>query len=238
VNCCKIFALRDTFSKETYFFKGLFLSIIGGSNMPDDRKKIEEREEKWRETTLKASLKRLGRDKPYTRTYTPLDLRKDWNFLDDVGFPGEYPFTRASFPTFNPPLDRGIDSGAIVSSGVRSRAGEYSGFGRAEDTRDLWRSEGRRGANIAFDLPTQCGFDSDDPFVEGEVGGTGVAIDTLQDFATLYDAFKGVVTLDQIASNWTINAPANIIIAMYVALAERQGVPIARLRGTPPRMIS
>ncbi|KAF0121899.1 MAG: methylmalonyl-CoA mutase large subunit, partial [bacterium] len=110
---------------------------------------------------------------------------------------------------------------------------EYSGFGRAEDTRDLWRSEGRRGANIAFDLPTQCGFDSDDPFVEGEVGGTGVAIDTLQDFATLYDAFQGVVTLDQIASNWTINAPANIIIAMYVALAERQGIPIARLRGTP-----
>ncbi|MFA4909773.1 MAG: methylmalonyl-CoA mutase family protein [Desulfobacteria bacterium] len=201
--------------------------------MPDNRKKIEEREEEWKETTLKASLKGLGRDKPYTRTYTPLDLRKDWNFLDDVGFPGEYPFTRASFPTFNPPLDRGIDSGAMVSSGMRSRAGEYSGFGRAEDTRDLWRSEGRRGANLAFDLPTQCGFDSDDPFVEGEVGGTGVAIDTLQDFATLYDAFQGVVTLDQIASNWTINAPANIIIAMYVALAERQGIPIAKLRGTP-----
>jgi len=199
----------------------------------DDRKAIEEREKRWKETTLKTSLEKLKRDKPYTRIHTPLDLREDWNFLDDVGFPGEYPFTRSSFATFNPPSDRGIDSGAIVSSGVRSRAGEYSGFGRAEDTRDLWRSEGRRGANIAFDLPTQCGYDSDDPLVKGEVGGTGVAIDTLQDFATLYEAFEGVVTLDQMASNWTINAPVNIILAMYIALAEKQGVPIAKLRGTP-----
>lgn len=187
----------------------------------DDRKEIEEREKRWKETTLKTSLEKLKRDKPYTRIHTPLDLREDWNFLDDVGFPGEYPFTRSSFATFNPPSDRGIDSGAIVSSGVRSRAGEYSGFGRAEDTRDLWRSEGRRGANIAFDLPTQCGYDSDDPLVKGEVGGTGVAIDTLQDFATLYEAFEGVVTLDQMASNWTINAPVNIILAMYIALAEK-----------------
>lgn len=205
--------------------------------MSADRKEIEEREKQWKDTTLKDGLKRLKREKPYTQTYSPLDMREDWSFLNDLGFPGEYPFTRASFATYNPPLDRGIDSGAVVSSGVRSRAGEYSGFGRPEDTRDLWRSEGRRGANVAFDLPTQCGFDSDDPIVEGEVGGTGVAIDTLQDFATLYDAFKGVVTLDQIASNWTLNAPVNIIIAMYVALAEMQGTPVSKLRGTPQNEI-
>ena len=201
--------------------------------MQNNRREIEERKKRWEETTLKASLQKLGREKPYTRTYTPLDIKEDWNFLDKEGFPGEYPFTRASFATYNPPLDRGIDSGAIVSSGVRSRGGEYSGFGRAEDTRDMWRREGRRGANIAFDLPTQCGYDSDDPNARGEVGGTGVAIDTLQDFATLYSAFDGVVTLDQMASNWTINAPVNIIISMYIALAEKQGVPMAKLRGTP-----
>jgi len=201
--------------------------------MKNDRREIEDKEKKWKETTLKDSLQRLGREKPYTHTYSPLDLRDDWNYLDDLGFPGEYPFTRASFATYNPPMDRGIDSGGVVSSGVRSRAGEYSGFGRPEDTRDLWRSEGRRGANVAFDLPTQCGYDSDNPLVHGEVGGTGVVIDTLEDFATLYDAFEGVVTLDQMASNWTINAPVNIIIAMYAALAEKQGIPVAKLRGTP-----
>ena len=201
--------------------------------MGNNRREVAEREKRWEETTLKASLQKLGREKPYTRIYTPLDIKEDWNFLDKVGFPGEYPFTRANFATYNPPLDRGIDSGAMVSSGVRSRGGEYGGYGRAEDTRDMWRREGRRGANVAFDLPTQCGYDSDDPNARGEVGGTGVAIDTLQDFATLYSAFDGVVTLDQIASNWTINAPVNIIIAMYIALAEKQGVPIAKLRGTP-----
>ncbi len=201
--------------------------------MQNNHKEIAERREKWEETTLKASLQKLGREKPYTRTYTPLDLKEDWNFLDRVGFPGEYPFTRCSFATYNPPLDRGIDSGAMIASGVRSRGGEYGGFGTAEDTRDMWRREKRRGANVAFDLPTQCGYDSDNPNAIGEVGGTGVAIDTLQDFATLYEAFDGVVTLGQMASNWTINAPVNIIIAMYIALAERQGVPMAKLRGTP-----
>ncbi len=201
--------------------------------MQNNRREIEERKKRWEETTLKASLQKLSREKPYTRTYTPLDLKEDWTFLDKVGFPGEYPFTRCSFATYTPPLDRGIDSGLFGISGVNPRAGEYSGFGRAEDTRDMWRSEGRRGANVAFDLPTQCGYDSDDPNARGEVGGTGVAIDTLQDFATLYDAFQGVVTLDQMASNWTINAPVNILIAMYIALAEKQGVPMAKLRGTP-----
>ena len=201
--------------------------------MQNDRKEIEERKKRWEETTLKASLQKLSREKPYTRIYTPLDLKEDWSFLGKLGFPGEYPYTRASYATYSPPLDRGIDSGLMVSSGVNPRAGEYSGFGRAEDTRDMWRREGRRGANVAFDLPTQCGYDSDDPNARGEVGGTGVVIDTLQDFATLYSAFDGVVTLDQMASNWTINAPVNILIAMYVALAEKQGVPMAKLRGTP-----
>jgi methylmalonyl-CoA mutase N-terminal domain/subunit len=102
-----------------------------------------------------------------------------------------------------------------------------------EDTRDLWREQGRRGANVAFDLPTQCGYDSDDPIARGEVGKVGIAVDTLRDFEVLFEFLDGVTTLDQQASNFTINAPCNIIVAMYIALAEKKGVDPSRLRGTP-----
>ncbi|HLB27795.1 MAG TPA: methylmalonyl-CoA mutase family protein, partial [Dehalococcoidales bacterium] len=89
------------------------------------------------------------------------------------------------------------------------------------------------GPNIAFDLPTQIGLDSDDPRSRGEVGRTGVAVDTLADFETIYEPFHDKNNLDSIASNWTINGPANFIIAAYVVLAEKRGIPISKLRGTP-----
>jgi len=105
-----------------------------------------------------------------------------------------------------------------------------------EDTRDYYYSEiirGRTGGpNIAFDLPTQIGLDSDDPQARGEVGKTGVAFDTLPDLEVIYEPFQGENNLDKIASNWTINAPANVILAAYIALAEQRGIPLNKLRGT------
>jgi methylmalonyl-CoA mutase N-terminal domain/subunit len=116
---------------------------------------------------------------------------------------------------------------------VRFVAGAYAGYGTVEDTRDLWRSQGRRGANVAFDLPTQCGYDSDDPIARGEVGKVGCAVDTLRDFEVLFEFLDGVAPLDQTSNNFTINAPCNIILAMYIALAEKKGIDPAKLRGTP-----
>jgi len=95
----------------------------------------------------------------------------------------------------------------------------------------------RGGPNIAFDLPTQCGYDSDDCMAHGEVGKTGVAVDTLRDWEFMYDAFTGDNDLDKIASNWTINAPCNIILAMHITLAEKRSIPQSKLRGTPQNNI-
>jgi methylmalonyl-CoA mutase N-terminal domain/subunit len=195
----------------------------------DKLEEIEKEKEAWEGGTLKRSLERFGIEASPNQFYSPLDI-KDHVFLDKVGFPGEYPYTSDIYPS------------AVPSSSGRSgaqlvRAGGYSGYGTAEDTRDYYQymaSKGRRGGpNVAFDLPTQCGYDSDDPQSKGEVGKVGVAVDTLQDFETIFEAFTGPMDLDKIASNFTINAPANIIIAMYIALAEKRGIPVNRLRGTP-----
>lgn len=193
---------------------------------------IRRRRKEWEEQTLKPSLERLGVDESSQRFCTPLDL-ENHDFLEKVGFPGEYPFTADCYATPGPQ--------AAMMSGAPTqlvRAGVYSGYGTPEDTRDYYNymsSIGRRvgGPNIAFDLPTQCGYDSDDPMARGEVGGVGVAVDTLRDFEVIYEPFAGNNDLDRIASNFTINAPCNIIIAMYIALAEKRGIPPEKLRGTP-----
>jgi len=197
-----------------------------------DLDKIERRLKRWREGTLKKTLERFRFPRSPTRHYTPLDI-KEHDYLEKVGFPGEYPFTGGEYAT-------SLQTSAAGTDGGRSqliRAGSYSGYGTPEDTRDYYKymiSLGQRGGpNIAFDLPTQCGYDSDDPRAEGEVGKVGVAVDTLHDMETIYEAYEGVSTLDSMASNFTINAPANIIIAMYIALAEKKGVPQGKLRGTP-----
>lgn len=196
----------------------------------DKLEEIRRRRKEWQEKTLGRALERLGISESPNRFYTPLDLGQH-DFLEKVGFPGEYPFTSGIYPaniTFQMMAE---GSAAVV------RGGDYGGYGTPEDTRDYYEymaSRGRFGGpNIAFDLPTQCGYDSDDPNARGEVGRTGVAIDTLRDFEVLYEAFVGDNDLDKIASAFTINAPANIIIAMYVALAEKRGIPSNRLRGTP-----
>jgi len=186
--------------------------------------RIAAERKKWEEGPLASALKRFGVKESPNRFCTPLDIAGH-NFLQKVGFPGQYPFTASEYAFPGPAEARG--------SLMSPRAGIYSGYGTAEDTRDLWRSQRRRGANVAFDLPTQIGYDSDHPMARGEVGKLGVAVDTLRDMEILYEAFQGVTTLDRMSSNFTINAPAVVILAMYLVLADEQGVPYDKLIATP-----
>lgn len=197
---------------------------------------LEKRRKEWEAGTLKKALDGFGITESPNKFYTPADIR-DFDFLEKVGFPGEYPFTAGVYPCSVPgsgPVTGGYHMGG---GGGLVRAGRYLGYGTAEDTRDYYLSEitrGRKGGpNIAFDLPTQVGLDSDDSMSQGEVGKAGVAFDTLADFEVIYEPFKGDNGLDKIASNWTINAPASVILATYIALAEKRGIPPSKLRGTP-----
>ncbi|MDY6935966.1 MAG: methylmalonyl-CoA mutase family protein [Spirochaetota bacterium] len=203
----------------------------------DEFKHLKEKKKEWEETTLKKGLDRYGLKESPQKFYSPLEA-KDYDFMEKVGFPGEYPFTSGIYPTSRAAMMTSMmGKGNEGSGGGDRRAGAYSGYGSPEDTRDFHKAMQERGwtggPNYAFDLPTQCGYDSDDPAVEGEVGKVGVAVDSLRDFEILYEAFKGDRDLDKIASNFTINAPANIILAMYFVLAEKRGISLDKLVATP-----
>ncbi len=150
--------------------------------------------------------------------YTPADLAApEIDYLRDLGFPGQYPFTRGIHPS--------------MYRGRLFTMRQYAGFGSAEETNRRFRymlERGMAGINIAFDLPTQHGYDSDDPRARGEVGKVGVPVNSLRDLEVLFDG----IPLDRASPANAINAPASVILAMYVALAERQGVPPARLAGS------
>jgi len=150
--------------------------------------------------------------------YTPADVPdRDFDYLRDLGFPGQYPFTRGIHPS--------------MYRGRLFTMRQYAGFGSAEETNRRFRymlDRGMAGINIAFDLPTQHGYDSDDARARGEVGLVGVPVNSLRDLETLFDG----ISLDRVSPANAINAPAAVILAMYVALAERQGVPLARLGGS------
>ena len=202
----------------------------------DELAKIRKARQSWENGTLKRSMERLGLEKNPVELYTPLDSEGQ-DYLENVGFPGEYPFTAGRFaiPILNALWGRGKNLGA--GKAIRHAFG-YSGYGTPEDMRDFYMEKDKSpvrggGPNIAFDLPTQIGYDSDHELAEGEVGRVGVAVDTLRDFEIIYEAFTGDRNLDKIASNWTINATTNIILAMYIALAEKRGIPMEKLRGTP-----
>ncbi len=189
----------------------------------DEQKAIENAKREWEEGPLRQMLARYGVKAAPDRFYSPLDI-KDRHFLEKVGFPGQFPFTAGICPS-------------SIGLGEFYRLGPYSGYGTPEDCRDYYRhmaSIGRRDSPyLAFDLPTQVGYDSDDPMARGEVGRVGVAVDTLRDFEVIYEAFTGDADLDKIGGDWVINAPANIILAMYIALAEKRGIPLTKLRGSP-----
>ena len=204
--------------------------------MSSNGRDIEEKKKEWEEGPLKKALKRFPHlTQPPSRFYSPLDT-KDFDFLNKVGFPGTYPYTAGTFP-FDPMAEMARTAARKKGDSGLTRAAMYSGYGAPEDTRDFYRQmieRGfRQGPNLAFDLPTQLGYDSDNPDIEGEVGRVGVAVDTLADMETIYEAYRGDLDLGSIASNFTINAPAVYLIAMYTALAENRGIPLERLRATP-----
>jgi methylmalonyl-CoA mutase N-terminal domain/subunit len=204
----------------------------------DDLERIARAEEHWRQEVLDPRVKRFNLAKSPTRFYTPTAARH-FDFLKQVGFPGEYPFTAGNqpFDFWRAYAEAGAKMGMRPESGGGGAAGRYSGYGTAEDYRDYllrMQSLGSRGGpNVAFDLVTQCGYDSDSPFAAGEVGRVGVAIDSFRDFQVIYEAFTGDRDIDRVPSNFTINAPAAVIIAMYAALAEQRGIALEKLRGTP-----
>ncbi len=200
--------------------------------------KIEDREKGWQETVLEKRVKKYNLPESPTRFYSPL-ANKNHDFMEKVGFPGQYPFTAGNSPFdfWKIFANDAAKMGYRPDWGGASGVGKYGGFGTAEDYRDYlirMHSMGRKGGpNIAFDLATQCGFDSDSPNAEGEVGRVGVAIDSFRDFEAIYEPYTGDLEIDKIPSNFTINAPAGIIIAMYAVLAEKRGVSLQQLKGTP-----
>jgi methylmalonyl-CoA mutase N-terminal domain/subunit len=153
---------------------------------------------------------------PLEPVYAQDDLA-DWNPLAELGFPGEYPFTRGIQPT--------------MYRGRFWTMRQYAGFGTAEESNQRYRyllGQGQTGLSVAFDLPTQIGYDSDDPMAAGEVGKVGVAIDSIEDMLTLFNG----IPLDKVTTSMTINATAAILLAMYVAVGKQQGVDSAKLGGT------
>jgi methylmalonyl-CoA mutase N-terminal domain/subunit len=153
---------------------------------------------------------------PVKRVYTPIAL-VDSDYMREIGLPGEYPFTRGVQPT--------------MYRGRLWTMRQYAGFGTAEDTNRRYRfllEQGQTGLSVAFDLPTQIGYDSDYTLAQGEVGKVGVAIDSLRDMEILFDQ----IPLDKVSTSMTINAPAAVLLAMYIAVAEKQGVASKDLRGT------
>ncbi|HDM76556.1 MAG TPA: methylmalonyl-CoA mutase [Deltaproteobacteria bacterium] len=208
--------------------------------MKKDLEKISRAKKEWQDKVVKPKLKKYKLEESPTRFYTPEDL-EEFDFLEKVGYPGQYPFTAGNDPVprwqafaeAEAKASHRFEWGAAAPSG----AGKYAGFGTPEDYRDYlvrMHEMGRKsGPNFAFDLPTQCGYDSDDPQAEGEVGRVGVAIDSLRDFEVVYEAYTGDLDIDKVSSNFTANAQAIVIIAMYAALAEKRGIPLEKLRGTP-----
>jgi len=179
---------------------------------------------KWSETEEQKLGKHPERKKefsntsgiPINRLYTPLD-QSGLDYLSEIGLPGQYPFIRGVQPT--------------MYRGRYWTMRQYAGFASAEESNKRYRfllDQGQTGLSVAFDLPTQIGYDSDDEMAIGEVGKVGVAIDSLKDVETLFDS----IPLDQVSTSMTINAPAAVLLAMYIAVAEKQGVPKEKLRGT------
>ena len=178
----------------------------------------------WEKTTVKKVTARFPERQerfetlsgiPLDRVYTPADVEVD--YLNDLGFPGQYPFTRGVQPT--------------MYRGRLWTMRQYAGYATAEESNARYKyllEQGQTGLSVAFDLPTQIGYDADDPLAEGEVGKVGVSISSLDDMRVLFND----IPLDKVSTSMTINAPAAVLLAMYIAVAKEQGVDPRQLRGT------
>ena len=192
----------------------------------DDLQTIRDEKATWDEESLSPVVERFGERKETFDTdtggqevdplYTPADVA-GLDYEEDLGFPGEEPYTRGVYPT--------------MYRGRLWTMRQYAGMGTASETNERFNyliDEGQTGLSTAFDLPTQMGHDSDDPMSAGEVGKTGVAIDSLDDMETVFDG----IPLDEVSTSMTINAPASVLLAMYIAVGDKQGVDRSELRGT------
>ena len=195
--------------------------MSGGANSGG----IKESFGQWEEKEVKKTLSKFPEQKAkfefdtgveVKRLYTPLDI-PDFDYETNLGYPGLYPFTR------------GVQS--TMYRGKHWTMRMYAGFATASESNKRYKylmEQGTMGLSVAFDLPTQMGYDSSDSIAQGEVGKVGVAIDSLADMEILFDG----IPLDKVSTSMTINAPASVLLAMYIAVAEKQGVKADQLRGT------
>jgi methylmalonyl-CoA mutase N-terminal domain/subunit len=185
---------------------------------------IQDESARWQKETADPSIKKFPERRGRFETSSGIELPRvtlpannETDYMEKLGFPGEYPFTRGVQPTM-----------------YRSRLWtmrQYAGFATAEESNQRYRyllQQGQTGVSVAFDLPTQIGYDADDPLAHGEVGKVGVSISALHDIETLFRD----IPLEQVSTSMTINAPAGILLAMYIAVAKKQGADIRKLRGT------
>ncbi|MGB4438675.1 MAG: methylmalonyl-CoA mutase family protein [Sedimentibacter sp.] len=191
----------------------------------EELSKIKKTRENWEEKVLNKTLEKAPESKKefksvsgaaVERIYTPEDIA-DIDYDSEIGYPGQFPFTRGCQPT--------------MYRGKSWTMRMYAGFATAEESNERYKylvNQGSTGLSVAFDLPTQIGYDSDNPISQGEVGKVGVAIDSLKDMEILF----GGIPLDKVSTSMTINAPAAVLLAMYIAVAEKQGVSADKLRGT------
>ena len=198
---------------------------MGNSAEPAINNRVDELQQEWEEQHLAASLRKMPESqeefttvslKPIDRLYTPRDI-ENIDFEREIGFPGMPPYTRGIHPT-----------------GYRAKLWtmrQFAGFGSAFDTNQRFKyllEHGQTGLSTAFDLPTLMGYDSDHPFSEGEVGKCGVAISSREDMEVLFDGIQ----LDEVTTSMTINAPASMIFAFFLATAEKRGAEWRRIGGT------
>ncbi len=191
--------------------------------METDKKDFQTQFEEWKALTEKL-IKKFPEKKEAFKTSSGIDIDRlghpetlDENYMEKLGLPGQYPYTRGIQPT--------------MYRGRTWTMRQYAGFGSAEETNRRFRyllDQGQTGLSVAFDLPTQIGYDSDDIMAKGEVGKVGVAIDSLNDM----EALLRDIPLDKVSTSMTINAPASVLLAMYIVVAEKQGVSQAQISGT------
>ncbi len=189
------------------------------------KEQIRDQKKQWEDSTLKKLLDKAKESKPefstlsglpLERVYSPLDTDEE-AYVEQLGFPGDYPYTRGIQPT--------------MYRGRFWTMRQYAGFGSAEDTNKRYQyllKQGQTGLSVAFDLPTQMGYDSDHDLAMGEVGKVGVAIDSLEDMENLFDS----IPLGKVSTSMTINSTAAILLAMYMTVAEKQGADPAGIMGT------